>query len=1046
MNVAELDISVKANGLRPAAKSLEALGKAAATYRVDIAELEKTLKELSKAELPVLGQSITQFKSLAAAVDGLKGATTSFSKIALATDKMVANSSGLQAVATHLASIKDSVKAMSGVSLSGITSGTASGTSGGTSRQPVDKAAKEQATLVRQAERAALMSEAKYVKADYLDLIAAQKGATAAVAPFTARMREADKTLKDGGMSVRQYNAALRMVPAQFTDIATQLAGGQSPFLIALQQGGQLRDMFQGFGPMFKAVGGQLVKLLANPLVLVGAAVASLGYIFYSASSETTAFVKAVALSGGAAGQTAMTLGYASAQAKQYGVTTSEAASAASVLAGNGAVLGDNFAKTTATVVKFANVTGSDLKKALADYITVNEKASTQLETLDKKYNLLTPSLYAQITALEREGKAMEANKLANEALRQAQESMTAEVMKNLGSLERGWIAVKNVVKDTIDSIKSIGRTDAGSQLAKTTAEIAAKEREILSVKESGEDSGRKSLQFLQTELLNLRQKETSLQGQLNTEKATATAKQEQLAKDKELESGMKKVVGMMDKKASAAQAEASWESIKVGLQKESQYAAMSEIQWATLKKKYLEGELGLTREINKESDKGRKRAEAEEKARQAREMQLAGVRGTIDAQEEQIDLLVYYGTEAEKLSANEKNRFRWLHAATIEGISDEEKAHRLKMAHEYDKVVFAEGMVKLLNNQIVSETRLTDIKEQQKLSLETLNAGYAQEVAYQKMSTNEKAIAKSLFENEVAMQQKLLEIEKQRRDAKAAEGTPEYENYTLMMEETKSFYSQKATLLQQTHDLQFKELSLYDNMMVSLGNYRDGLGNMNSIIQGGFTSVLDSVSSSITSFAQGSKVSFKSMMVSVLQSVSAMIVKLLILKSVMALVGMASGGGAEASTSGLTGGEVGGSSVGEFAKGGSFTSSGVSKFASGGAFTNSVVSTTTPFAFASGGSFNSGIMGEAGPEAIMPLTRMANGNLGVETTGTSSGSSTTQNNVSVVVNVASDGNATTSTTGGSSQDMKKLGDMIGAKVKEVLVQEKRPGGILAMR
>ncbi|HBV7986026.1 TPA: phage tail tape measure protein [Citrobacter freundii] len=54
------------------------------------------------------------------------------------------------------------------------------------------------------------------------------------------------------GISIGQYNQALRMLPAQFTDIATQLAGGQSPFLILLQQGGQIKDSFGGVGNTLK--------------------------------------------------------------------------------------------------------------------------------------------------------------------------------------------------------------------------------------------------------------------------------------------------------------------------------------------------------------------------------------------------------------------------------------------------------------------------------------------------------------------------------------------------------------------------------------------------------------------------------------------------------------------------------------------------------------------------------------------------------------------------------------------------------------------------
>ncbi|EFK4563127.1 phage tail tape measure protein, partial [Escherichia coli] len=56
------------------------------------------------------------------------------------------------------------------------------------------------------------------------------------------------------GISVGQYKAAMRTLPAQFTDIATQLAGGQNPWLILLQQGGQVKDSFGGMIPMFRGL------------------------------------------------------------------------------------------------------------------------------------------------------------------------------------------------------------------------------------------------------------------------------------------------------------------------------------------------------------------------------------------------------------------------------------------------------------------------------------------------------------------------------------------------------------------------------------------------------------------------------------------------------------------------------------------------------------------------------------------------------------------------------------------------------------------------
>ncbi|EEC5246901.1 hypothetical protein WO48_14580 [Salmonella enterica subsp. enterica] len=58
------------------------------------------------------------------------------------------------------------------------------------------------------------------------------------------------------GISVGQYTAAMRMLPAQMTDVATQLAGGQSPWLILLQQGGQVKDSFGGLRETITALGG----------------------------------------------------------------------------------------------------------------------------------------------------------------------------------------------------------------------------------------------------------------------------------------------------------------------------------------------------------------------------------------------------------------------------------------------------------------------------------------------------------------------------------------------------------------------------------------------------------------------------------------------------------------------------------------------------------------------------------------------------------------------------------------------------------------------
>lgn len=88
---------------------------------------------------------------------------------------------------------------------------------------------------------------------------------------------------------------------------------------------------------------------------------------------------------------------------------------------------------------------------------------------------------------------------------------------------------------------------------------------------------------------------------------------------------------------------------------------------------------------------------------------------------------------------------------------------------------------------------------------------------------------------------------------------------------------------------------------------------------------------------------------------------------------------------------------AGLFAKGGAFGTT-TRMFAKGGTFTNSIVNSPTPFKFADGDAFSAGVMGEAGPEAVMPLKRDAKGALGIAVNGFSRPQQTTQQEQKTVV------------------------------------------------
>jgi phage-related minor tail protein len=99
------------------------------------------------------------------------------------------------------------------------------------------------------------------------------------------------------GQSAAQTANAMRMIPAQMTDIIVGLSTGQSPFMVLMQQGGQLKDMFGGIGPAIKGVGGYVLGLI-NPVTLAAAAVGVLGLAYYKGSQEQDEFYKSLVLTG----------------------------------------------------------------------------------------------------------------------------------------------------------------------------------------------------------------------------------------------------------------------------------------------------------------------------------------------------------------------------------------------------------------------------------------------------------------------------------------------------------------------------------------------------------------------------------------------------------------------------------------------------------------------------------------------------------------------------------------------------------------------------
>ncbi|WP_241700553.1 phage tail tape measure protein, partial [Cronobacter sakazakii] len=180
-------------------------------------------------------------------------------------------------------------------------------------------------------------------------------------------------------------------------------------------------------------------------------------------------------------------------------------------------------------------------------------------------------------------------------------------------------------------------------------------------------------------------------------------------------------------------------------------------------------------------------------------------------------------------------------------------------------------------------------------------------------------------------------------------------------------------------------ELDWRAGVSAGLADWMDNVSNIAGTVSQGITSTMDSALDNVSAMLVGNKASWKDWGLSVLQTISKVALQMAV---VNAMGGGSSGSGLLGSLlGGIVGGVAGSASGGanagtaiqnygasfQFnAKGGVYSSADLSSYS------GSVVDTPTFFAFAKG----AGVMGEAGPEAIMPLTRDATGRLGVKALG----------------------------------------------------------------
>ncbi|MBH9428260.1 phage tail tape measure protein [Pseudomonas aeruginosa] len=400
-----------------------------------------------------------------------------------------------------------------------------------------------------------------------------------------------------------------------------------------------------------------------------------------------------------------------------------------------------------------------------------------------------------------------------------------------------------------------------------------------------------------------------------------------------------------------------------------------------------------------------------------------------------------------------EKKRLEDL-AAGIEGLR---KAHSLgKLSAEQ-----LEEAIKNLNEQYGEATLQKQIQAEQKLaeirrnSAESYRAAMELMLQAQQDSINASVSAIGLGDQEGEQQDRLNQIRKKYADLRRA---LEEQQEDASRRLSQFAYEQRLADLAEFQSRETQaEVDGYERRLQAMADYRNGArrawqniqadaNDVASAMDDGLTAGFYSARDALADFATTGKLTFRDFANSVIEDMARIAAQQAATSALSGLLGIGAsalggwfGGSATAgaSASGYTGSAY--SNWAAMQADGGAWANGVQMFATGGAFTNSVVNTPTAFGMSGG---RMGVMGEAGPEAILPLARNSDGSLGVRMVGgmSAGGATTVQVNMPmefVMEDRSSDGMALDpqALQKGMEQQMRSIAE-------KVVADSWRPGGM----
>lgn len=801
------------------------------------------------------------------------------------------------------------------------------------------------------------------------------------------------------GISVGQYSAAMRTLPAQFTDIATQLAGGQSPFLILLQQGGQIKDQFGGVQGALTGVGEYIRSMagMINPTTIALAGlVGTIGLLAaaaYSSSQQFDQVARSVIMMGGAGFSSMQQLNQAAEEvAGKTNTSISSTVDTLVTLNDTGKYTASQM-KQIATSITLMGKAGSDTKAAMSDFGKIVSDPVKGLASLNEQYGFVDEAMMKHIIQLRKQKGEQAAVTEAIELFAGVMAKRAQETIEATDNIGKAWTGLKAFASDTFGQI---GIT------------VRAWGNQVIEV-----------FKLLSTsfEALFVKMKEVSLEimgGMITgfTDIANKLPGGETLIKSMGFD-------GLAESVAESRKA-ASKEYTQLTAEYNKHIANLSKSQWQWEEEaKNGPGGVKGTGSVDRQTKDAVSKL-AQDSAKKSKE-----AKATLEAGDRTLE---NYRAQARTLTETLETLRQTgeTHAKNTEFSKQQSRFAELDEAAKTRSLTAQEKSLLSSREAILNAAKFVDQKNKEVEAQQKIN-GLAQQANKYVTQMSEKTDALRDSAGLSGRQtQRLMEEAQLRQGWLNGGGKLEDAGYEKELAALRKYYAEEDKL---RGDWKAGAVSGWNEYLDAATNTYDAVKNVAS-------STLTGLSDMLTELMTTGKASVKEFGKSMLKMILDVTNRLMVAYAVQAAMGWISGNAGGGSTPGGAYASAA-SGVTFNAKGGVYDSPGLSKYVNG------VYDSPQYFTFQGASKFaKGGVFAEAGEEAIMPLTRDSAGRLGVRADGT--GGATPQINVDIYVD--NKGNTTSNTTGNGDAAARALAERMKQYVQEGIIRAIRDDGAIGGR